>query len=117
VAQAASEVARWLPVVDERQAHTYRGPLLRLQAEVLMRQEPVDANGARRRLEEALILAKELAMPLEIARCRLGLARLDRRIGRGTSAAEHLAAAVAIFRDLGLPFWAERAEAEERRAG
>jgi hypothetical protein len=56
-------------------------------------------------------------MPLEIARCRVSLARLDRRTGRGTSAAEHLAGAVAIFRDVGAPFWAERTEAEERRAG
>jgi len=117
VAQAASEVARWLPVVDERQARAYRGPLLRLQAEVLMRQDPVDVDGARKRLEEALTLAKELAMPLEIARCRIGLARVDRRTGHGASAAEHLAGAVAIFRDVGAPFWAERAEAEERRGG
>lgn len=117
VAQAASEVARWLPVVDERQARAYRGPLLRLQAEVLMRQDPVDVDGARKRLEEALTLAKELAMPLEIARCRVGLASVDRRTGHGASAAEHLAGAVAIFRDVGAPFWAERAEAEERRGG
>jgi hypothetical protein len=53
----------------------------------------------------------------EIARCRVSLGRLHRRRGETGAADEHVAAAIALFRDLGTTFWAERAEAElgERR--
>jgi hypothetical protein len=49
--------------------------------------------------------------------CRLGLARLHCRIGGSAAGAEHLAAAVALFRELGATFWAERAEAEVSEPG
>jgi hypothetical protein len=68
-------------------------------------------------LQEALALATELGMRPEIARCRLGLARLQRWISGSAAGAEHLGAAVALFRQLGAPFWAERAEAEVERPG
>src|SRR6266849_11029446 len=60
-------------MVIERQARGYRGPLLRLQAEILMRQEPLPADAAEERLREALALATELGMRPEIAQCRLSL--------------------------------------------
>jgi hypothetical protein len=77
-----------------------------------MRQEPLNAETAGERLREALALTTELGMRPEIARCRLGLARLHCRISGSAAGAEHLAAAVALFRELGATFWAERAEAE-----
>jgi hypothetical protein len=64
------------------------------------------------RLQEAVGLAAELGMRPEIARCRVSLARLHRRRGETTVADEHLDAAVALFRELGATFWAERAAAE-----
>jgi tetratricopeptide (TPR) repeat protein len=112
IAEATGEVDKGLAMVTERQARGYRGPLLRLQAEILMRQEPLNAETAGERLREALALTTELGMRPEIARCRLGLARLHCRIGGSAAGAEHLAAAVALFRELGATFWAERAEAE-----
>jgi hypothetical protein len=112
LAEATGEVDKGLAMVTERQASGYRGPLLRLQAEILMRQEPLNAETAGERLREALALTTELGMRPEIARCRLGLARLHCRIGGIAAGAEHLAAAVALFRELGATFWAERAEAE-----
>ena len=112
IAEATGEVDKGLAMATERQARGYRGPLLRLQAEVLMRQEPLNAETAGERLREALALTTELGMRPEIARCRLGLARLHCRIGGSAAGAEHLAAAVALFRELGATFWAERAEAE-----
>ena len=112
IAEAASEVDRGLAMVTERQARGYRGPLLRLRAEVLMGQEPLNADAAGERLQEALALATELGMRPEIARCRLDLARLHRRIRGSEAGREHLTAAVALFRELGATFWAERAETE-----
>jgi hypothetical protein len=77
-----------------------------------MRQAPASTDAAEERLREALALATELGMRPEIAWCRLGLARLHRRIRDGAAGAEHLAAAGALFRELGATFWADRAEAE-----
>ncbi len=117
IAEAAAEVDKGLAQVVERQARGYRGPLLRLWAEVLMQQEPLSAVAAGERLREALALTTELGMRLEIARCRLSLARLHGRIDGRARGAEHLATAVALFRQLGASFWAERAEAELGRPG
>jgi len=77
------------------------------------------AGAAKRRrgggaVREALALTTEL---LEIARCRLSLARLHGRIDGRARGAEHLATAVALFRQLGASFWAELAEAELGRPG
>jgi len=112
LAEAAAEVEKGLALIAERHARGYRAPLLRLQAEVLMRSEPADLQGAAARLSEALALATELGVGPEIARCRQSLARLHRRLGDRAVAAEHLDAAVTLFRELGAVFWAERAEAE-----
>jgi len=112
LAEAAVHVDKGLSMVTERRARGYRGPLLRLQAELLMRQQPSSADEVQDRLREALALATELGMRPEIARCRLSLARLHRRIGDRAAGTEHLVAAVALYRQLGAPFWAERAEAE-----
>ena len=113
IAEAAAEVDKgWLRLSSDRRG--YRGPLLRLWAEVLMQQEPLNAVAAGERLREALALTTEL---LEIARCRLSLARLHGRIDGRARGAEHLATAVALFRQLGASFWAELAEAELGRPG
>jgi len=117
IAEAASEVDKGLAMVAERQARGYRGPLLRLQAELLMRQGRQNAALAEERLHEAFALATELDMRPEIARCRLGLARLYWRTRRSAAGAEHLDAAIALFREIGAPFWAERAAAEVSEPG
>ena len=82
-----------------------------------MRQEQIDLDAAAARLQEALALAYELGMRPEIARCQVSLARLHRRRGEMVTADEHAAAAVALYREFGATFWAERAatELDERR--
>ena len=112
LAEAASEADRGLALAAERGALGYRAPLLRIRAEVDLRQERIDLDGASARLGEALGLAVELSMLPEIARCRVSLARLHRRRGETATADEHLAAAVALYRELGATFWAERAQVE-----
>jgi hypothetical protein len=82
-----------------------------IRAEVAMRQEPIDLDGAAPRLREVLGLAVELGMG-PIARCRLTLGWLHQHTGETAVAHEQLAAAVALYRELGATFWAERAEAE-----
>jgi hypothetical protein len=110
--EAADQADKGLALVMERRARGYRAALLRVQAEVRMRRQPMDVESAAAQLGEALALATELGMRPEIARCRVSLGRLHRQIGEVRAAREHLTAGAALFRELGAAFWAERAETE-----
>jgi hypothetical protein len=46
-----------------------------------------------------------------IAHCHLGLGRLYARMGT-QQAPEHLSAAAALYREMGMMYWLEKAEAE-----
>ena len=63
---------------------------------------------------QALTVAGELGMRPLIAHCHLDLARLSRRAGRAREADDHLATATLMYREMGMRFWLERAEAEPR---
>jgi len=109
--QARAETRQGLTVAAERNARGYRAPLLRLEAEVLGQE---DTAGAHERLEEALALAVELGMRPEVAHCHLGLGKLYRRAGKRQDAQEHLTTATTMYREMDMPFWLERAQAEMR---
>jgi hypothetical protein len=49
-----------------------------------------------------------------VAHCHLGLGKLYRRIGKRDEAREHLTTARTMYREMGMPFWLEQAEAELR---
>jgi tetratricopeptide (TPR) repeat protein len=63
---------------------------------------------------QALTLADELGMRPLVAHCHLGFGRLYRRTGDSAQAHEHLTAAAAMYRDMGMNFWLELIEAEMR---
>ena len=46
-----------------------------------------------------------------VAHCHLGLGNLYRRTGDQAKAEEHLAGAKAMYREMGMSFWLEKAEA------
>jgi len=52
-----------------------------------------------------------------IAHCHAGLAKLYRRTGKGEQAQEHLTTATAMYREMGMTYWLEKAEAEMKAAG
>jgi tetratricopeptide (TPR) repeat protein len=68
-----------------------------------------DADGSYR---EALALAGELGMRPLIAHCHLGLGKLYHRTDRHEQARERLATATTMYRDMGMTYWLEQAEAE-----
>jgi tetratricopeptide (TPR) repeat protein len=74
--------------------------------------DPPDADAARTHLEQALALATELAMRPLVAHCHLGLGKLYRRTGKREQAQEHLTTATAMYREMGMTYWLEKAEAE-----
>jgi len=60
------------------------------------------------------VLAGELGMRPLVAHCHLGLGRLYRRTGDGAKVHEHLTTATTMYREMGMNFWLEKAEAEVR---
>jgi tetratricopeptide (TPR) repeat protein len=66
---------------------------------------------------EALALASELGMRPLVAHCHLGLGKLHCRTGDGAKAAEHLTTASAMYREMDMRFWLEKAEAVLTGAG
>jgi tetratricopeptide (TPR) repeat protein len=78
------------------------------------RDPPEHAEGHYR---DALALAEELEMRPLVAHCHLGLSKLRHRTGDPGQAQEHLTIATAMYREMGMTYWPEQAEAELRQLG
>jgi len=61
---------------------------------------------------QALALATELGMRPLVAHCHLGLGKLYRCTGDGAKAQEHLTTAATMYREMDMPFWREKTDAE-----
>jgi hypothetical protein len=66
---------------------------------------------------EALALAEPRGMRPQVAHCHLGLGKLHRRRGDRQQAEEHLATAMAMYREMGMAYWLEQAVVETRQLG
>jgi tetratricopeptide (TPR) repeat protein len=73
---------------------------------------PPDAVQAEGHYRQALALADELGMRPLVAHCHLGLGKLYRRTGKREQAQEHLTTATTMYREMGMTYWLEKAEAE-----
>jgi hypothetical protein len=73
-----------------------------------------DAEGYYR---QALALAEPRGMRPLIAHCHLGLGKMHRRTGDREHAPEHLATAMAMYREMGMAYWLEQVTAEMRQLG
>ena len=51
-----------------------------------------------------------------VAHCHLGLGKLSRRAAKREQAREHLTTATAMYREMEMAFWLEKAEAEMRES-
>jgi hypothetical protein len=61
---------------------------------------------------QALVLAEPRGMRPLVAHCHLGLGKLYLRTDKREQAQEHLATATTMYREMGMRFWLEQAEAE-----
>jgi tetratricopeptide (TPR) repeat protein len=68
-------------------------------------------DGAEALYRELERVARDLDLRPRQAHADLGLGRLSHRAGRPGEAADHLATALAMYRDMGMTHWVERAEA------
>jgi hypothetical protein len=85
---------------------------LHLVGEIAAHGDPLDAETAEAHHRQALSLATELGMRPLVAHCHLGLGKLYRRTGDQAKAREQLTTATAMYREMGMGFWLEKAEAE-----
>lgn len=88
-----------------RGARGWVGPLVRLDADVLLAEGDAERAGVRAR--EAFAMAEELGAFPEIAHCHETLGRVATHL-RDPSASEHAATARRIFEQLGMSYWAGR---------
>jgi len=73
-----------------------------------------DAEGYYR---DALVLAEPRGMRPLVAHCHLGLGKFYRRKGDRGQAQKYLTIASAMYREMGMTYWRERAEGEMRQLG
>jgi tetratricopeptide (TPR) repeat protein len=83
---------------------------LHVLGQVAARETP-SGDVAEAHYRRALVMGTELELRPLVARCHLSLAELYRRSGEHQRAQEHLAVATAMFREMSMRYWLERAEA------
>ena len=71
-----------------------------------------DAQRGEVHYRQALSLAEPCSMRPLVAHCHFGLGKLYRRTGDGAKAEEHLTTAGTLYREMGMTFWLEKADAE-----
>jgi class 3 adenylate cyclase/tetratricopeptide (TPR) repeat protein len=108
---ALESAGRALTLGRERGQRGDEAWALRLLGEVTAHRDPSNIVVAEGHYGQALALADELGMHPLVAHCHLGLGKLYRRTGDQAKAAEHLAGAKAMYREMGMLFWLEKAEA------
>jgi transcriptional regulator with AAA-type ATPase domain/tetratricopeptide (TPR) repeat protein len=87
-------------------------PALHLLGDVATHARQFDAELGETHYREALSLAEPSGMRPLAANCHLGLGKLYRRTGQREQAHEHLTTATTMYREMGMTYWLEQAEAE-----
>ena len=111
VDDAMSLAERALDLSRKRKARGFQAWSLRLLGEIASRRDSPDMAEAEVRYREALALADTLGMRPLVAHCHLGLGKFHRRTGDQSKAGEHLTTAAMMYREMGMTFWLEQAEA------
>ncbi|MBI4256359.1 MAG: sigma 54-interacting transcriptional regulator, partial [Candidatus Rokubacteria bacterium] len=108
---ASGTAERAVALARDHKEQGHEAWALRLQGEIALRASACPPDAAIDRLREALTLATELAMRPLVARCRAALGLAYHRAGRPADGREHLSAATALLREMGMTLWVGEAEA------
>jgi class 3 adenylate cyclase/tetratricopeptide (TPR) repeat protein len=109
--EAASHAREALALTRRLGARGSEAHALCLAGDVASTGGAEDAEGYYR---EALALAEPRGMRPLVAHCHLSLGKLYRRTDKREQAQEHLSTATTMYREMGMRFWLEQAEAEMR---
>ena len=88
------------------------GDILRLLGDIAAHPDRVEANAAEAHYQKALALAEPRGMRPLVAHCHLGLGKLYRRIGKRQEVQDHLTTATTMYREMGMTYWMQKADAE-----
>jgi tetratricopeptide (TPR) repeat protein len=117
VDDAYATAKRSLDLCRQRAERGFEAWALRLLAEILSRRGSPHTEAAAELYASAMALAAELEMLPLVAHCHLGLGKLYARTGKGSESDEHLATAMAMYREMGMTYWLEQAEGETTGRG
>ncbi len=106
---------RAVMLARERGERGHEAWALRLLGEIALHHTRPDVGTAEVHYAAAMALASELGMRPLVAHCHLGLGKIYRRTGKRDEADEHFAAATSMYREMGMTYWLEQAEAEVLR--
>ena len=87
---------------------------LHLLGDIATHPDRFDTESAETHYREALALAEPRGMRPLVAHCHLGFGNL-RRTGKQAQAQEHLATATTMYREMGMTYWLEKAEADMKQ--
>jgi tetratricopeptide (TPR) repeat protein len=79
--------------------------------------DPPAATEAIEAYRDAAAMAERIGMRPLVAHCHLGLGKLYHRTDKREQAREHLATATTMYREMGMTYWLEKAEAAVRELG
>jgi len=114
----ASGTARLgLQLSRERKERGGQADNLRVLGEIASGSDHPERKRAEDHYCSALALGTELGMRPLVAHCHLGLGKLYRRTDKRQQAREHLSTATTMYRDMGMTYWLEKAEAETADLG
>jgi tetratricopeptide (TPR) repeat protein len=115
--EAHARAAEALSFARTHHERAYEATALRLLGDIrALRDSPV-IESAEECYQRALALASELDMRPLVAHCHLGLGKLYRRTDKREQAQEHLATATTMYREMGMTYWLDKAEAEMAELG
>jgi tetratricopeptide (TPR) repeat protein len=97
----------------KRRAEQPLAPLI--LGEIALHRDPPAAEEAEASYGEAKVLADELGMRPLVAHCHFGFGKLYGRVGKRREACEHFMIASAMYREMDMRSWLEKAKAEATR--
>jgi len=100
-----------LGLCAERNERGWEAWTLRLLGDVAARRGGPQVEVAEDAYRRAMRVAEELGMRPLAGRCHLGLGELYRRTDKRQQAQEHLGTATMMYREMGMTYWLERADA------
>jgi tetratricopeptide (TPR) repeat protein len=109
---ALASAKQAIELAQERSERGTEAWALRLVGEVTGQARSHDSETAEDHYRRALALATELGMRPLVAHCQLGLGKLYGRTGKREQAQKCLTTAVAMYREMDIPYWQEQAEVE-----
>ena len=111
VAEAREQAAHAVALARAHQERGWEAWGLKLLGDVHAH-EPAEAEQAGDTYRQALALATERGMRPLVAHCHAGLAKLYRRTGERIESDGHFRTATSMYREMGMTYWLEKAEAE-----